>query len=209
MSLYLGKIHYWLFNKIMWFEDLTDILIRLAEDENININEKISEINNLCGKKIPKKTLEELIDTSNIHGWLQGEIHSSERRLVSWIKVLLESGVSINKIEEVFKNQGIKAAKEVKETKGILDSAQEIYSAINDYLLDGMPCDRVDTVIESSKDTVKWTKSICVHKPIWDEIGVDVNIFYNLRHIWTEAFVNEINNNFIYEGTETYIINRV
>lgn len=208
MSLYLGKIHYWLFNKIMWFEDLTDILIRLAEDENINVTEKLSEINSLCGEKLPKKPLEELIDTSNIHGWLQGEIHSSERRLASWVKVLIDNGVSMNKIEEVFTTQGIKAGTEVKETKGVLNSACDIYTAVNDYLLDGMPCDRVDVVTDSTEDLVKWSKRICVHKPIWDEIGADVNIFYDLRNAWTKAFVNEINSDFNYEGNETYIINR-
>ena len=31
MSLFLGKIHYWLFNKILWFEKLEDEIIDLAK----------------------------------------------------------------------------------------------------------------------------------------------------------------------------------
>ena len=27
MSLFLGKIHYWLFNKILWFENLEEEII--------------------------------------------------------------------------------------------------------------------------------------------------------------------------------------
>ena len=33
MSLFLGKIHYWLFNKILWFEKLEDEIIDLAKKE--------------------------------------------------------------------------------------------------------------------------------------------------------------------------------
>lgn len=31
MSLFLGKIHYWLFNKITWFENLEKEVVKLAE----------------------------------------------------------------------------------------------------------------------------------------------------------------------------------
>ena len=32
MSLFLGKIHYWLFNKVLWFEGLEDEIIQFAND---------------------------------------------------------------------------------------------------------------------------------------------------------------------------------
>ena len=46
MSLYLGKIHYWLFNKIVWFENLEGEIITLAKNEGLNIEELSQEINN-------------------------------------------------------------------------------------------------------------------------------------------------------------------
>ena len=42
MSLFLGKIHYWLFNKILWFEKLEDEIIEInkeLESKKINIKE--------------------------------------------------------------------------------------------------------------------------------------------------------------------------
>ncbi len=33
MSLFLGKIHFWLFNKVLWFEGLEDEIIKLAQEE--------------------------------------------------------------------------------------------------------------------------------------------------------------------------------
>ena len=41
MSLFLGKIHYWLFNKIVWFENLEREVIKFAESTNIDINKVI------------------------------------------------------------------------------------------------------------------------------------------------------------------------
>ena len=36
MSLFLGKIHYWLFNKIRWFENLEENIIDLAKSEGLD-----------------------------------------------------------------------------------------------------------------------------------------------------------------------------
>ena len=32
MSLFLGKIHYWLFNKVLWFQGLEDEIIEFGKD---------------------------------------------------------------------------------------------------------------------------------------------------------------------------------
>ena len=198
MSLFLGKIHYWLFNKILWFEGLEEEIIKLAKSEGLNIEKLSSEINLKYGEKLPNKKLEEMIDTNNIHGWLQSKIHSAEGRMASWTKAILENDEnSLKKLEEVYIEQGIKAAKEVKESKTITN-APEIYYSVNDYILDGMPCDRVNEVIISEDERVEWKRRICVHQDIWGKEGIDVNVFYNLRSLWIKAFVNEVNNDFEY-----------
>lgn len=33
MSLFLGKIHYWLFNKVLWFEGLEDKVIEFTKNK--------------------------------------------------------------------------------------------------------------------------------------------------------------------------------
>ena len=69
MSLFLGKIHFWLFNKVLWFEGLEDEIIKLAQEEGLNVEALSAEINAKYGQKTENKNLEEIIDTSNIHGW--------------------------------------------------------------------------------------------------------------------------------------------
>jgi hypothetical protein len=198
MNLYLGKIHYWLFNKIVWFEGLEEEIINLAKNEGLDIESLSKEINNKYGEKLPNLPLEEMIDKSNIHGWLQEKIHSAEKRLATWTVKLLEKENTKNKLETLYVNQGIKAAKEAKEEGKFLGNAIDIFNAVNDYILDGMPCDRVNEVLSQEENKVFWKRRICVHKDIWDSIGGDVNYFYTLRNLWIKAFVNEANKEFNY-----------
>jgi len=199
MSLFLGKIHYWLFNKIVWFENLEEKIIELAKLEGLDIENLRKDIEDKYGEKLPNKPLEELIDTSNIHNWLQNQIHSAEKRTAAWTKLLIEANEeNLKKLENIYKEQGVVAAKEVLKEGKSVSSPKEIFDAMNDYILDGMPCDRVNEVISNEENKITWQARIDVHKDIWDKVGCDVNYFYNLRNAWIETFVSNLNNNFKY-----------
>ena len=199
MSLFLGKIHYWLFNKIVWFENLEEKIIELAKIEGLDIENLIKDIEGKCGEKLPNKPLEELIDTSNIHNWLQNQIHSAEGRSAAWTKLLIETNEkNFKKLEDIYKEQGIIAAKEVLQEGKSVSSPKEIFDSMNDYILDGMPCDRVNEIISNEENKITWQARIDVHKDIWDRVGCDVNYFYNLRNVWIETFVSNLNDSFKY-----------
>ena len=198
MSLFLGKIHYWLFNKVLWFEGLEGEIIELAKNEGLNIYKLQDEINIKYGEKLPDKKLEDMIDTSNIHGWLQGKIHNAEGRMAAWTNIILSNNKdAILNMKKIYIEQGINAAKEAK-TKLSNITAEDIFKSMNDYILDGMPCDRVNEVINSNSETVEWKRKVCVHKDIWKNEGISVDIFYNLRSEWINAFVVEMNNDYEY-----------
>jgi len=206
MSLYLGKIHYWLFSKILWFEKLEKEIIELAQKEGLDIDKLSKEINSKYGEPTPNLPLEEMIDTSNIHGWLQSKINSAEGRIASWTTKIIDNDGSIKaKMEDIYTNQGVKAAKEVKE-KGIeLATAEEIFNSVNDYILDGMPCDRVNEIVKAEENSIEWKRRICVHKDIWSKEEGDVDYFYKLRSLWIKAFVNAVNSDFEYIEREDEI----
>ena len=126
MSLFLGKIHYWLFNKVLWFEGLEGEIIKLAKDKGIDVEKLEAEINSKYGAKTPNKNLEDMIDTSNIHGWLQGKIHSAEGRMAAWTKVILENNQDyILDMRKVYENQGVNAANEAKRNGTLNDELQQ------------------------------------------------------------------------------------
>lgn len=205
MSLFLGKIHYWLFNKVLWFEGLEGEIIKLAKDKGIDVEKLEAEINSKYGVKTPNKNLEDMIDTSNIHGWLQGKIHSAEGRMAAWTKVILENNQDyILDMRKVYENQGVNAANEAKESLENIN-AETIFNSMNDYILDGMPCDRVNEVIDSSEESIMWKRRVCLHKNIWENEGILVDVFYELREHWINAFVNTMNNDYEYVKLEDNI----
>ena len=209
MSLFLGKIHYWLFNKILWFENLEEEIIKIAKSEGLDIEGVKSEIEAKYGAKLENKNLEEIIDTNNIHGWLQDRIHRAEGRMAAWTKFMIQND-KISALEKVYIDQAKEAASEVTSERAI-ENAPELFNCMNDYILDGMPCDHVNQVIESDEDAVKWVRRICVHKELWAEEGIDVDVFYNLRGLWIKEFVKDLNSEFEYRelGQNEFIISKI
>lgn len=86
----------------------------------------------------------------------------------------------------------------------------KFFDSINDYILDGMPCDRVNEVIKAEEDMVEWKRRVCVHSDIWNKEEGDVNYFYKLRSLWVKEFVNAVNSDFEYveDGNNTMVIRR-
>src|SRR3712207_5081431 len=86
MSAFLGPIHYWLYNKIQLQEEMICKIVDLAEEK-----QWISE-GELRKKYVhaEKRDLEDLIDTDNIHGWLQGQITDAETRYAALVSQLLK-----------------------------------------------------------------------------------------------------------------------
>ena len=203
MSLFLGKIHYWLFNKILWFENLEEEIIKFAQENGLDVDSIRGEIESKYGKKLENKNLEEIIDTDNIHGWLQNRIHCAEGRMAAWTSFLIENG-KIGDLEKIYVKQAKEAADEVKSERNV-ETATEIYDCMNDYILDGMPCDRVNEVIDSSEESIMWKRRVCVHKNIWENEGILVDVFYELREHWINAFVNTMNNDYEYVKLEDNI----
>ena len=210
MSLYLGKIHYWLFNKIVWFKDLEIEFLNLGKEKGINTEELLIEITKKYGERVENKPLEEIIDSSNIHGWLDSKIKVSENRLAEIISFLKLNSVSDKLIKEVFINAGRKAAIEDIEKRS-LDTAEEIFNGLNDYILDGMPCDRVNEVVEASENKVIWRRNVCVHKEMWSKENLDSDYFYEIRDEFIKAFVTIVSPNFIYKriSNDEMIIEKV
>ena len=69
MSAFLGSIHHWLYGKIEFqnglVERLSDMISKNGYDDGI-----LSEMEQKYGA-VEKGSLENMIDNSNIHGWLQ------------------------------------------------------------------------------------------------------------------------------------------
>lgn len=198
MSLFLGKVHYWLFNKIVWFESLEDNIVELAEKRHLPVEQWKSEIYSDFGQPTEKKPLEEIIDTSNIHGWLQKTIKSAELRQAAWVTLILkENNNYLDDLIKMFKEQGEKQGQKYKSDIN-LEMPEEIYNVLNDYILEGMPCDNINRIINSNENEIQWNARICLHTEFWERVNGDVANFYKLREAWIKTFVEALNCKFTF-----------
>ncbi|HHV09936.1 MAG TPA: hypothetical protein GXX75_06640 [Clostridiales bacterium] len=200
MSAFLGPIHYWLYNKIQQQQAIVDELYALGEKNALSLE---AECNNLFGT-FENKPLEEMIDHGNIHGWLQERVSQVEYKYAYCITKLLEKDPQLKaSVTNIVANNGTNLAITMKEYS--LDAAG-VFKVIEDNLLDGMPCDHANRVLKKSADQVIWVRNLCVHSPYWEELGGDINIYYELRDAWISALVKELGFNFEKPDEITYLI---
>ena len=76
MSAFLGPIHHWLYGKIQLQEAIIARIAAEAEAQGWGTGDKPAA----DYVKEETRPLDELIDTMNIHGWLQSRIHDAEGR---------------------------------------------------------------------------------------------------------------------------------
>lgn len=201
MSAFLGPIHHWLFNKIQFQDQMVENVIAYAETfgKEDNLREQLR----LKYGELEKQPLEDIIDGSNIHGWLQDRVIVVENRLAELVVDLLAADPErIKDLKRIFFESG-----KEKSAAGI-DSADMIYRFLSDNLLDGMPCDRANKVITEEDDHALWVRNTCVHKPYWDAVGGDISLYYDLRASLIEGMLYGSNFEYIRTDENTNEIKR-
>ena len=200
MSTFLGPIHYMMYDKIRRQEDFCTYLLEAAASEKMRekIRSRLEESygTNEC------KPLEQVIDTGNIHGWIQKRIDRAESRLALAVRLLIEeAGVSTEDLKQYAFTFGTHSALE-KDT-----SPEEAFKTYNTVFLDGMPCDRINEITEQSDSAIAWRRTRCVHRQYWDNGGADINDYYALRSAWLQGMFSGSNLRFDNNG-ELYRITR-
>jgi hypothetical protein len=201
MSAFLGPIHYWLYNKVTLQENLIDEIITFANENGYDAN--LSEALADQFGKPENLPLEEIIDGSNIHGWLQEKIALSEHRLAFSVTTLLSQNRNrLEQLKELFFQWGQKHA--VEEGSGVEDA----FKLLGDTLIDGMPCDWVNEVISESSEEVVWKRTMDVHGRYWADINGNVEDYYTLRQEIIKGIFND--SEFIFKAIEdsTYSLTR-
>lgn len=201
MSKFLAPIHTWLFNKIVLLETIEKKIV-----ENFDAPEDVAFFNENCltiGGFIPDLPLEDLIDQSNIHGWLQQRINIAEVRQAAFVHYLIEKDKNnLEIINNVYYKVGSALGEQAKDG---LTGPGEIFKALNDVLLEGMPCDRVNSIVEQTPDKLVWNTLLCVHKNNWESQDVNVENYYEFRASFIKGFVEGVNQDFTYIYTNDTI----
>lgn len=204
MSAFLGPIHHWLYGKIKLQQKLVEEIISLAKDKGITDLE--SRLNSTYGEFDPRP-LEEIIDENNIHGWLQDKVSRVEYKLAEAVtQLLMQNSVDINELKNIFCKSGEAVGEKLAREEGL--TVPQVYKAISDSLLDGMPCDHAMQLIEQEVDEVVWKRIICVHERYWMEVGGDIKNYYELRSSWLEGLARAVGLSFEMRDENTYVLKR-
>lgn len=201
MSAFLGPIHHWLFNKIKLQESFTENILD-ASSKNNWYQDLENEVEKNY-KKLDDRPLEDVIDQNNIHGSLQEKIAQAELRLAFVVtNIISKNSDYISELKKIAYSFG--AVNSVLENS----TASDCYKFLNDSLIDGMPCDRVNDVIESDACKVVWKQSICVHSDYWTKVRGNVDVYYTLRHEIIKGMLSKSNLEYIQDENGLNTIRR-
>ncbi len=206
MSAFLGPIHYWLYNKIMLQEKIVERLLSLNEEEEFVQGLDDSTVMN-CGI-IENQPLENMIDSGNIHGWLQERINIVENRLSYVVTAITkEHADRMEPILERVYQVGVEVFESLN-GKEELNHAEQIFQLLNDMLLDGMPCDRVNEIVSSSIDEVVYRRTRCIHETFWLEQGGLVMNYYEIRTKFVKGLLANTEFEYVADDEGNYHIRR-
>lgn len=198
MSAFLGPIHHWLYNKIQLQQNIIDDLFTIGKGFGLSLQE---ECDTLYGS-FENRPLEEMIDLTNIHGWLQERVSQVEYKYAYSVKKLLDHDSSIfPTLKLLLTSKGKALGEKLSKSQ---PSASIIYRTITDNLLDGMPCDHANRIVEETETSILWTRNLCVHSSYWEAVDGDINIYYELRNAWLEGMIGACGYELIIVDPATY-----
>lgn len=194
MSAFLGHIHFWLYKKIQLINEREQLILKEAEK---SLDDLATELHDtavsMYGEPIPAdRNLQMIIDHSNIHGWLQNQIEVTSVREATFIKDLLDCGgdMATDAILTAFVTQGTACGTLAKEKLGDAQhTPQEVYQAMQDYYLNGMPCDGGNTIISESDSEYIWAGTHQNQREHWKKAGVSEVFMAAAYQAWFRAFV--------------------
>jgi hypothetical protein len=161
----IGPIHFWLYKKIQFQEFVVQTLYKIEDiSTEVNVNEGA----------LPLGKMEDLIDTENIHAWLQEHINIVEKRLAYTTSTLINKGYTINQILECIVDN-IKIDSEKAET------AIEAYTLLDKYLLNGRPCDDINKVTIETDNKLSYIETKQIHNEFWILNNSDSSNYYLIR----------------------------
>ncbi len=204
MSLVLAPIHYMMQDKVKEVETLTEQVCELLKAQGI-CEDLENDLNAKYGE-IARGELKEIIDQTNIHGWLQEQVDIAETRLAQAVSFGIKENPNFKKdILNLSYNVGEEKGKEFVEEKSQMNCLS-IYNAASSYLLDGMPCDGGVRVINQEENQVEWQISPMVHASYWQDAKVGLDMFYQIRDAWYQGFFEKFDVEYKRNSVDTFQI---
>ncbi len=199
MSAVLGPIHTWLFNKIKFQDQLTTAILKGVQEKGIcqSLEQRLDEQYGA----LPTGQLEEIIDEGNIHGWLQTQVSLVEIRLADAVTTILKEEPSAASLILGIAYDYGKAHCIASDT-----TAKEALELLERCLLNGMPCDHVNQIIEDTEEKVSWQQTVDIHEAYWAKVQGDVRHYYDIREALIKGMMHGSKITFYRLNDQKYVL---
>lgn len=209
MSAFLGKIHFWMYNKIRLLVEREEFIYAQASENCGDLAEEGKDIvQQTYGAPLPNKDLAELIDHRDIHGWLQRQLNRTQCREAAFVTWLHQNcSIEDEWLQHVYEQEAQNVANRIKVEGLPYDTAESLYERLQDVQLNGMPCDAGNEVLESSPDKVVWQVIEYHAEKNWQRAEANIPLMKTLYIAWSKSFVESLNHDFeVMEVNETFHI---
>jgi len=195
----LKPIHFVQYNRIRLQENLERFLV-----EKFNLIDTFAEAQRLYGEISTEVSLEDQIDLDNIHNWLESHLVANEKRNAMLLKEILKTN-EVESVKSAYSDYGHLLGSDQKDAV-----SDDIYSYASSILLDGMPCDKVNTLVSSDETKIEWHGQSDVHGKYLVEQGLEAKLFYTLRESFLDSLL-KTKGNYTYQVnvSEDKIINKI
>lgn len=191
MSQFLGMVHHMMYNKIIKREErMKSLLSSLSDGRKEEIQQKMDEKGSL-----EEGSLEDIIDLSNIHGWLNERVILSEYRLGVFLEEISKD-MEKEEILEKFKTLG--------KQEDFTGEPKDVYVWMVQNILDGMPCDQGLVPLEESPSTFRFQIYRDLHAPYLPSDVVD--LYWDCRGAFLEGVLEKSNLQWKPLGSKTFEI---
>ena len=192
MSSFLAPIHEHLFWKIQKVNERASLLVTAALSRWGSEDEEAEWMAwDDCGKPLgPTTRLADVIDMNDIHGWLLKRITIVECREAAFFAYLADKvgNEAYELAKEVYQKDGLRVGLEERERVGVDCSPSQLYHSLYRYILNGMPCDDIDVVLEESDKVFRWKKTVVPQRASWRRTAVDMEKMEEVYATWVKAF---------------------
>ncbi len=197
MSAFLGEIHNWVYQKIKIQNKLVDEILLMIKQEK-NTDDIVKQMDNKFGR-LEEGDLKDIVDDKNIHGWLQQRVSLVENRLAFLVSALAEKYPK--KISEIW-NIAFQVGKQYSLPAG--ESVKEAYVYLDNLLLNGMPCDRVNKIEIETEEKLVWIQTVDIHEIYWSEQHGNIDEFYKIREQFIAGVLENSGITFTTIGIQQY-----
>lgn len=203
MSMFLGPIHYWLYNKITIVEARRERYLQALENKYGKDFMAVADaLEEEYGPKLDGQRLDQMVGNQPIHGFLSALIQKVEGGEGKLVKAAIDkyNGDAFTLLLETAEQHGREIGERAATEKDISQpSVEDVYRLLNDYLLEGMPCDQGPIPVSKSADAIELQHNSCLHRHNWEAVDAPMMEMCCFTNAWIGGFIQAVKPGMQYE----------